>query len=430
MAEALCDPFPPCEGLDGQLLINRTLEGPPLATADGEIPFQSMAVTGSTALPYLRFRFRQTWKTGVACMGPVRSVLGLAPEEEITFDTRTAVQYDFGSVITNTDEYTSTFDSSYRDTTETTETTTTSQSQSSTDTDSLDLGPLGSWGCGGDADVNVIEEVVERTQTSLRDILVSASQSHTNSKSVEVTSSTQVLTENSITRRVRNPYYDRSLELRFSPIFREFDVQTVFDGFDYGIVFRPGVVRFPAAVVATHGDLLERSLKDRNLLNVAMAEVSGGAELATRMAVRREDPVSLHLGANPEYYTAAFLHQVHTEAGREPLKGLAQQAFAAMPNLARKPGAESGLAFDQLKLKGDRVLVPARSLDRFKAAVRLPRWQNDIFDAVEDKAVLKRFRDRFKFNQTVHLFMGTHVEPVAGQCVLADVPAPIGSPET
>lgn len=64
-------------------------------------------------------------------------------------------------------------------------------------------------------------------------------------------SSLRVLTENSITRQVRNPHYDCSVELRFSPIFREFDVLTVLDGFDYGIVFRPGVVRFPAAVVAT-----------------------------------------------------------------------------------------------------------------------------------------------------------------------------------
>ena len=111
-----------------------------MAKIEDEIPLSGgINVLGSQALPYLRCTFIQTWKAKEASVFPVRSILGLAPSEEITFDTRIEVQYDFGSVITNTQEFSSTYDDSYRFATEITGTTSTSQTKTSTDTDGIDL---------------------------------------------------------------------------------------------------------------------------------------------------------------------------------------------------------------------------------------------------------------------------------------------------
>ena len=51
MAESLCSPFPECAPLDGRLLINRTIEGPPLAVDLAEIPFGPVTMAGASAHP-------------------------------------------------------------------------------------------------------------------------------------------------------------------------------------------------------------------------------------------------------------------------------------------------------------------------------------------------------------------------------------------
>lgn len=425
----LCTPFPLCENLDGRLLINRTLEGPPLAKLDRGISLSGLTLTGVRMFPYLRVRLLQTWKAKEACIGPARSILGLAPGEEITFDTRMTVQFDFGSVVTNTQEFSSSYDSSYHQMVETTESQVTAETKSSTDTDSVDLGPLGSWGCGGDTTVSTIEEIMERTTTMLKEILVSASYSQTNSKCVEVSSSTQVLRENSITRVVRNPYYDRSLELRFHPVFREFEVTTTFLQFNYGIVVNLGKIQFPAKMVTMHGDFLDKRLKDRNVMALAAAKVAD-LERVERISARstKTDPLADHLNANAALYTAGFLKQVHSEAGREPIMAMAKEVFRKSPQLARRgPGLESAIAFDKLRIYGDRVMLPARSADHFKAAFKLSPGQVKILDSLDKPSVKDRFKKIMKFTTNVHLFMGTHVEAIAGSCVLKDVPLPGGN---
>src|SRR5215212_8810317 len=99
MAEDFCMLFPQCDDLDGKLLINRTLQGPPLAREEGELPFGTMTMRGAEMRPYLDLSFLQKWIVKEACYGPVRSVMGLAPGETVTIDVARREQVDFASLF-------------------------------------------------------------------------------------------------------------------------------------------------------------------------------------------------------------------------------------------------------------------------------------------------------------------------------------------
>ncbi|MGB5082403.1 MAG: hypothetical protein WBO23_16875, partial [Burkholderiales bacterium] len=102
MADNYCDALKACEGLDGRLLIEQTLQGPPLAIG-GDIGIGDL--TARVALrPYFRFRYSQHWIPKELCKGPIRSVLGLAPSEAMTLETRQVEQVDFVRLVQETSE--------------------------------------------------------------------------------------------------------------------------------------------------------------------------------------------------------------------------------------------------------------------------------------------------------------------------------------
>src|SRR4026209_490870 len=86
MAEDMCAPFALCEDLDGRLLINRTADGPAIGVELADLPFGPVTIKGASIHPYVRWTYGQTWSAKEACLGPARSVLGLAPGETVTIE--------------------------------------------------------------------------------------------------------------------------------------------------------------------------------------------------------------------------------------------------------------------------------------------------------------------------------------------------------
>ena len=78
MVDELCAPFSVCDDLDGRLLINQAIQGPPLAFELGEVSFGSFTAAGAAARPYIDLSVKQTWTSREACYGPVRSIFSLA----------------------------------------------------------------------------------------------------------------------------------------------------------------------------------------------------------------------------------------------------------------------------------------------------------------------------------------------------------------
>ena len=99
MADDPCAPFSMCDGLDAQLLINRTADGPAIGVELGELPFGPVTMQGATLHPYVRWTYNQTWSAKEACLGPARSVLGLAPGETVSITVTHRESVDTTSLV-------------------------------------------------------------------------------------------------------------------------------------------------------------------------------------------------------------------------------------------------------------------------------------------------------------------------------------------
>src|SRR4051812_42840064 len=93
-----CESLGACEALDGRLLITRTMDGPPLSVSE-DLALGEFALDRAGLRPYVRLGFEQNWIPRELCLGPVRSVLGLAPGEEIVTEVRTVESQEFTSLV-------------------------------------------------------------------------------------------------------------------------------------------------------------------------------------------------------------------------------------------------------------------------------------------------------------------------------------------
>jgi hypothetical protein len=424
---AFCDPYQQCQDLDGRLLLNRTLHGPSLSDVTSDLSMQigSVKIPAVKIFPFIQARFQQTWKAGDACVAPARSLIGLAPGEELVFENRMARQFDFSSVITRNQEFSSTFGIESHTENEDIQTSVDSTSVSTTDTDSVDLGPLGSWGSGGDADVVTIESVVERTVRTLSEVLVSVSATQVNGLTTEIASSTSISTETSLSRRIVNPLNDRTLELRFHPVFREFEVTTTFVLWTFGVLVRPLPLHFDREFVLRHPRFVGRVVPTHLEEPRAAAEGPVFAAAYARAPQIDQTQVAMNdLQSSPRRNTRRFLLYMRNSEGMGDFRRLAETALSSGRIAAGREPVQGAFALDQLKLKGADLEVPAVSVETLRRAVKLPEWQHKLVAALNEPAVLERFRKTFSFTTTVKLFMGTHLEAVPGSCVLLLAPAP------
>lgn len=349
---AFCDPYDVCQNLDGRLLITRTMDGPPLSLSE-DLTLGDFQLGTAGLRPYVRLGFEQRWIPKEMCYGPVRSVLGLAPDERIVTEVRTAETSEFTTLVQRAMESSEVA------------TNTRLEGREFTDTnwngDTVDLSKItvGEWGSfwevagavvggivggpigagvgawvGGAIDdatsggggggpspdsatgkiVSVVEETLETVQKSQSTHLLT-----------ETSSSTSRTRERSIERTFRNPYLDRSLELRFMPTFRHFEVVTTLLRFEWGISLDVGKVRFPKfGIGQTHGDFLQARLTDQRMLSVANAELGIDDEFATSA---RNGSVGNHLNANAEQYTAKYLRHVHANRELQTLNAPVVQAL-------------------------------------------------------------------------------------------------------
>jgi len=427
-----CDPYEACENLDGRLLLNRTLTGPSLASVGSELGLKlsSAKVPNVRALPFAKAIFQQTWRAKDACIGPARTILGLAPAEELVFEERTVRQFDFSSVITRNQEFSSTFGTETRTETEDIQTSVDTTSTSTTDTDTVDLGPLGTWGSGGDADVKTIEEVVERTTRKLTEVLTSVSATQVNGLGSEISTSTSITSESSLSRRIVNPMRDRTMELRFHPVFRTFEVETSFLNWVFGMILRPAIELDRDFVVA-NPNFIQRVIPVARLAPETQLIEPGPLPMQPMYARLAQDDthaIVADLKSAERRNTRKFI--VHTR-NVEGLSGFRRLATSALSSPEMRPAAakdvpvEGAFALDQLQVTGNDVELPARSAELFKRAVKLPKWQVSLLDQLNVPDILDRFRRTFSTKTEVRMFIGTHLEAVPGRCVLPLTHPPI-----
>ncbi len=468
MAEPVCHLYDQCRELDGKLLILRNIQGPVLAREDGELTFGDLKLHGGELRPYVDLFFNQTWTPKEACYAPTRSVMGLAPGETVTLDVAMREQVDFTNLFQRAAESSEVTTNTRRKGRELVD--------ADWDGNAVELEPLviedwgslfetigtvggaiaggaaggplgavgGGWlggkvgglldglfggGGGGAAAPQPLTDIL----TIVEEVTSSIEKTESQSTLSERTSSTSRVSERRITRTFSNPYRDRSLELRFIPVFRRFEVRTWPASAHLGLSFNVGNLKFPETRMgAKFGHFLERRMLDPRIASVAAGDLGLDDELSGEV---RAGAVHEHLSANAGFYTKAFLRdaaqQRNSDWIRMPVANFLDK-LEASPETPRAERATEqgrtltrGIAWSRTLVRDNTIQAPLAAVDNVVSAWKLAgddeaRFRGSL-EAIRPEALTAAVQPLVR---NVHLFMGTHIEAVAGQCVLPHVPPP------
>jgi hypothetical protein len=505
MPDDYCAPFDQCTDFDGRLLIDRTIYGPPLAREEDELPFGALTLRGAELRPSIGALFLQQWKVREACQAPIRTVMGLAPGETITVDVARTEQTDYTTLFQQACDWSSVDTQTTRDATEDVHVLQSGGQDGVVGLvpwiiNKIGLGPIGSFTGGlansflppgvtggtgglplpggfplpgGTGDLPLPEAspdsftdlmstmiqvlfgsgqnspVVQDTTTTVHEALhtIETMQSH-HTLTERSFSDTRTL-EQRITRTFANPYADRSLELRFIPVFRRFEVVTTIMRVQAGLALLTGQANFPrTGLVEQFGPFLQEALKDPQLLNAATAELAVPPEAVTQT---RSTALHDHLMANADIYTRRFLAHAHRSGDRTTLAapmfamlarhGGPPSATTASTSSAEPPTAvlatgvaalpapvrfSYGFDWSKMRVRDNAISVPLAPLDTLKyywplSAERGQRMSTAVA-AIAPNAVGALMPQPVV--RQVKLFIGTHVEAVPGACVLHTLPPP------
>ena len=263
----------------------------------------------------------------------------------------------------------------------------------------------------------------DSTQGAVDQVLESITRSQSERTLTETTTSRSSLFERTITRTFTNPYPDRALQLRFIPVFRHFDVVTVFWSFEPGLVTSVFAPKFRGtALSARLGDFIQRQVTDPRIVATASSELGIQEQplAARRATARATTPLAEHLNANSEFYAKRYLK--HLELRRD-ITALQQPVLGALAQRERKKPDALGdmgrsLRWSQTRVQGRSIYTP------FAAPEIVAKGLPGLKEYQKALQRLESFRlKRVERHKDVHLFAGTTVEPAPGDCVLTNLPS-------
>jgi hypothetical protein len=245
-------------------------------------------------------------------------------------------------------------------------------------------------------------EGIAETMQQISEVVEAVERSESESSLRETTITTSTESEQTVTRTFGNPYLDRSLQLRFIPVFQRFKVTT-------------RVVKGTAALSTVAAERDEP----------ATQESRGVTPQDQEPALRRELAVG-RLGARPSLKLAiSAASRAGAESSlRETMLSAVQKARQASQGTSANVLLEEGLAWDGTTSVGNAIHVPLATAGIVSKAWRL---KQEVTKRLEE-ALAKLKPDGIEkvapkpVERVVHVFAGLHVEPVPGECVLPGIP--------
>jgi hypothetical protein len=438
------------------------------------LALSSISFPRAVLCPYIRLVYEQVWNEKEVCLGPIRSVMGLAPGESIVTEFSQVEQVSFSQLV--------------RRGFETSETTSFSVPTHEVDGSrpvggsgrgTWDIihdvmqnntgvaGPLGGpivlrpcvvtgfgslnfggiLGAAAGALVggpigaavgawlgNAVGEMIggsgeAQVSDAVDQNLASISRTQTEYSSTETLRARTTTTERSISRAFTNPYRDRGMDLRFLPVYRHYEVVTSLIRIEVGLscIFDPP--RFQQGPLSSKfGPLFDIRLLDPRIR--ALVELDLGVEpppppgvgWRTGRAPNRPKLLLEHLNANAERYgKVAVADALRKGDAAEFMDQIAQM----LPDDAKKGReiVEAPLAWHSAYSLENAVFIPIPDVKQ------LNKWQG-----FKD-AHLGRLTDfaPFKPNaapiplghrvKNVHVYLGTRIEAAPADCVLPNLPA-------
>lgn len=242
------------------------------------------------------------------------------------------------------------------------------------------------------------------TVQRISEIINTVDRSESESSLRESTVTTTTETEQTISRTFGNPYLDRSLQLRFIPVYQRFEVTTRIVGGLAGL----------ATVLARPGESA-----------VASPSVGIRSAMFSASAIRATEPAfSAEAMATPRMSSALG---ISGDAGAE--SDLRSTMFSSVQKASQASGAaatvrlDQGLSWDRTTSVGNAVHVPLAAADTVTSAWGLQgKVSERVTDAIKRISPESFARLAPASVSVVHVFAGLHVEAVPGSCVLPDIP--------
>ncbi|HVT40985.1 MAG TPA: hypothetical protein VHE78_18255 [Gemmatimonadaceae bacterium] len=507
MANDFCAPLSTCDNLDGRVIFQRTAYGPTLASDSQPLPFGELALRGAAVRPYVDLHFEVRWVPKELCYGPVASIMTLAPGETVTIATRSEHRTTFTDLVRNAADSSSVSthtrngpdagqsaasgvrsiaDSQQAAANAMRDRADALQGQKRQDTVELkamyakqygsfwsDLGDgLLAVATGGASLVakgaaqavsdltkhavgsaGNVGAMVGATMTAIAQVMDSVSRNESQSHLSESTHSMEDTTSTSVTRTFTNPYRDRTMQLRFIPVFRHFEVVTSIASGRLGLAMICGHLDFSVRNVGSrYAHVLGSAINEPTLLRLAQADVGVRAPDFQATSGELED----HLQANAGIYTKRFLQATVRARDEETVHGAfatliarsgvpapATQAFLMRPAGlsssaigAGAPGAPppsaapgdqgdvaAGLAWSQSEARANVLHVPLAAAADVRSAWKLGGAESaNLVGAISQLAppALGAIIGTPPA-QTIHVYAGSHIEAVPGECVLPNI---------
>ncbi|MCX6830333.1 MAG: hypothetical protein NT002_13795 [candidate division Zixibacteria bacterium] len=265
-------------------------------------------------------------------------------------------------------------------------------------------------------------------QGAVEEVLESVTRSESHRMVTETTTSRSSMFERTVSRTFVNPYRDRSLQLRFIPVFRRFEVVTGLLHFHHGLVLELMHPRFKqTALSARLGDFIQRQVADPRIISIASSELGLQDEVPVRKTIKAVSPLTEHLNANAEFYAKRYLRYLYARRDLDALQPAMLNALGtAAGKRAGSTDLQNALVWSRTQVQGKAIYVPLAGGNIAEKALRMEKASKKYLESIERIEKFLNLELRFK-KRDVHLFMGTHIEPVAGECLLSDVP-PVSQP--
>ncbi len=204
-----------------------------------------------------------------------------------------------------------------------------------------------------------------------------ADSSHTRDETTTTTTGSE-RTE-TLVRTFSNPYRDRSLQLRFIPVFRRFEVTTAPTKATVGVALHAGAFKQVATSIG--------AVRDQSSSTPMLADVLD--------------------------------HPAHADV---------QRSLSSMLSPAPGVVAHRALTWSQAELREDSLLVPLAPAATAAKALGLRGESRSKLVSALGKGVADAISAFRPHVQSVHLYLGTHIEAVPGGCVLTDLPPIVVTP--
>jgi hypothetical protein len=162
---------------------------------------------------------------------------------------------------------------------------------------------------------------------------------------------------------------------------------------------------------------------DPQIANISAADVGTEDEAAT---VKRSSAVADHLNEGSGTHTRRLLQYLE-DRGEQPTL-LAQVARMLgdrrqATNTRREAPFADAFAWSRARVRADGVSVPMAALENALGVFR-PGSRERLGDSITKTVLDVAWLSRWVTTKSIHIFMGTRVEAVAGTCVLPDLPTP------